>query len=219
MPEDAGTLADDPYGGRPPTSHERMTGLPWDASYRYGPAPWDIGKPQPAIARLASLGGFAGPVLDAGCGTGEHSLLAASLGLRVLGVDVAETALAMARNKAADRGIAAEFALADALHLERLGRKFATVLDCGLFHTFNADERPEYAASVASATEQGGNLYVLCFSDKGAGLGPHPVREQELRAAFNPGAGWSVADLSPDRIHTRFHQDGAPAWFAAMKRL
>jgi len=39
---------------------------------------------------LASEGGFAGTVLDAGCGTGENALHVASLGLPVLGVDVAE---------------------------------------------------------------------------------------------------------------------------------
>ncbi len=50
----------------------------------------------------------------------------------MLGVDVAETALAIARQKAADRGIDAEFAAADALRLDRLGRSFDTVLDCGL---------------------------------------------------------------------------------------
>lgn len=63
---------------RQPTSHERQCGRPWDASYQGGPAPWDIGEPQPAFARLASAGGFAGSVLDAGCGSGEHALLAAS---------------------------------------------------------------------------------------------------------------------------------------------
>src|ERR1700704_3654102 len=118
--ERSGTLADDPFGGRPPTSHERMTGLPWDASYHHGPAPWDIGQPQPAIVRLASAGGFAGTVLDAGCGTGEHALHVAALGLSVLGVDVAETALAIARQKADDPGIAAAFAAAGAFQLERL---------------------------------------------------------------------------------------------------
>ena len=56
-----------------------MTGLPWDASYCDGPAPWDIGRPQPAIVRLASAGAFAGAVLDAGCGTGENALHLASL--------------------------------------------------------------------------------------------------------------------------------------------
>ena len=38
---------------RPPTSHERMSGRPWDASYYDGPAPWDVGRPQPTVARLA----------------------------------------------------------------------------------------------------------------------------------------------------------------------
>jgi 2-polyprenyl-3-methyl-5-hydroxy-6-metoxy-1,4-benzoquinol methylase len=94
------SLVDDPFRGRRPTSHERMTGRPWDASYSDGPAPWDIGQPQPAIVRLASKGVFAGSVLDAGCGLGENTLHFASRGLSVLGVDVAETALAIARNKA-----------------------------------------------------------------------------------------------------------------------
>jgi SAM-dependent methyltransferase len=197
-----------------------MTGLPWDASYRDGPAPWDVGRRQPAIARLAAAGGFAGAVLDAGCGTGENALHLASLGLSVLGVDVAETALAIARAKADQRGIEVEFAAADALQLERLGRRFATVLDCGLFHTFDGDERPGYVASLASVTERDGTLYVLCFSDVGPDTGPHPVSQQELRAAFGPSSGLTVATIEPDRVQTRFHDDdGAPAWLATIKRL
>src|SRR6202158_380979 len=97
LSERSGTLADYPISGRHPTSHERLTGLPWDASYHDGPAPWDIGQPQVAIVRVASEGGFTGAVLDAGCGTGENTLHVASVGLSVLGVDVAETALTMNR--------------------------------------------------------------------------------------------------------------------------
>jgi SAM-dependent methyltransferase len=70
------------------------------------------------MVRLASDGGFAGAVLDAGCGTGENALYLASLGLSVLGVDVAETALAIARAKAGARGIEVEFAAADAFRLD-----------------------------------------------------------------------------------------------------
>src|SRR5690606_30416314 len=133
------TPTDDPFGGRHPTSHERMTGLPWDASYRNdNPSPWDIGYPQPAIVRMPSRGPFTGAVLDSGCGTGEISLHVAALGLSVLGVDAAETAPAIAQEKAKDRGIGAQFALADAFRLEALGRRFESVMDCGLFHTFDA---------------------------------------------------------------------------------
>ncbi|MGA3105409.1 MAG: class I SAM-dependent methyltransferase [Terriglobales bacterium] len=223
MTERSGSGADDLFSGRRPTSHERMTGLPWDASYHDGPAPWDIGRPQPAIVRLASEGRFAGAVLDAGCGTGENALHVAALiapaGLSVLGVDVAETALAIAREKAENRGIKIEFAAADAFQLERLGRRFKTVLDSGLFHTFDGDERPGYVASLASVTELDGTLYVLCFSDDGPDTGPHPVSQAELRAAFNPSRGWNVAAIEPDRIQTRYHDDGAPAWFATIKRI
>ena len=210
----------DPLGGRQPTSHERMAGQPWDASYHDGPAPWDIDMPQPAVVRLASEGGFAGAVLDAGCGTGENALHIASLGLSVLGFDVAETALAIAREKAADRGIGAEFVAGDALHVERLGAgPFDTVLDCGLFHTFDADERAAYVAGLKSVTRHDGTLYVLCFSDEGLETGPHPISEKELRAAFNAGSGWAVSTIEPDRIHTRYHDDGAPAWCATLKRI
>jgi len=220
MAERSGTAADDPFRGRRATSHERMTGRPWDASYRDGPAPWDFGGPQPAVVRVADAGGFSGAVLDAGCGSGENALHVASLGLPVLGVDVAETALALARERAAERGIEAEFATADAFQLERLGRHFETVLDCGLFHTFDDDERPAYVASLASVTEHDGTLYVLCFSDEGPDTGPHPVSQDDLTAAFNPEAGWNIVTIVPERVRTRFHDaNGAPAWLATVTRL
>jgi SAM-dependent methyltransferase len=219
MSEQTGVRADDSYGGRQPTSHERRAGQPWDASYLDGPAPWDIGEPQPAVLRLAGEGAFAGVVLDAGCGTGENALHVAALGLHVLGVDVAQTAVSIAREKAARRGIDAEFVVADALHLHRLGRAFETVLDCGLFHTFDRDERRDYVASLASVTDRGGHLFVLCFSDVGPETGPHPISQEELRAAFERDSGWSVTAVSPDRLPTRFDAQGAPAWLAKIERI
>jgi ubiquinone/menaquinone biosynthesis C-methylase UbiE len=159
-------------------------------------------------------------VLDAGCGTGENALHVASLGLHVLGVDVAATALSIAREKAARRGIDAEFVVADAFHLHRLGRVFETVLDCGLLHTFDSDERRDYVASLASVTGRGGHLYVLCFSDVGPdACGPHPMSQEELRAAFRRSGGWSVASVSPERLRTRFDAQGAPAWLAKIERI
>jgi SAM-dependent methyltransferase len=108
-----------------------MTGLPWDASYDDGSPPWDIGQPQPAIVRLASEGGFAGAVLDAGCGTGENALLVASLGLSVLGVDVAETALAIAERRPTTVG--------SRLSSLRLTRSIWSVWGAGLRRSWTAD--------------------------------------------------------------------------------
>jgi len=141
------------------------------------------------------------------------------LGLQVLGVDVAETALAIAREKAQVRGIDADFVVADALHLGRLGRVFETVLDCGLFHSFEGEERRAYAASLASVTERDATVYVLCFSDVGPGtLGPHPISQEELREAFNRSDGWHVTAIEPERIITRFDADSTPGWLATIKR-
>jgi SAM-dependent methyltransferase len=203
----------------PSTSHERTSGRPWDASYNDDrPAPWDIGRPQTAFVHVAEAGGFAGPVLDAGCGTGEHALLAAASGAAVLGVDLAETAIARARAKAVERGLDAEFAVADAFELGRLGRTFESVLDCGLFHTFDEPERARYVASLSSVTGTGATLYLLCFSDDAPAIGPHPVRQQELRAAFDHRSGWDVVSVEPSQIQTTFIESGVPAWFATIHR-
>ena len=208
----------DPFANREPTSHERMAGQPWDASYHDGPAPWDFGGPQPAFVRLASEGRFTGAVLDAGCGSGEIAVHVAKLGLSVLGVDVAETALTMAREKARSGGVDAEFATADAFQLDRLNRTFDTVLDSGLFHTFNAEERLRYAKSLGSVTNPGGTLYLLCFSDEGPETGPHPITQTDLHTAFHLDSGWTIQSIHPDRIQTRYHENGAPAWLATVKR-
>ena len=212
--------AGDGYGGRPPTSHERRSGQQWDDSYRERSAPWDIGRPQAAVARLVDEAAFIAPVLDAGCGTGENALVVAEAGLQVVGVDVAQTALSMARDKAAARGVGAEFVLADAFLLASLDRMFETVLDCGLFHTFDADERERYVESLASVTAAGGTLFLLCFSDAEPGdWGPHRITRQDLETAFSPARGWRISSLAADRIETTFDDVGAAAWLARIERL
>ena len=61
----------------------------FDAIYASeAPPAWDIGRPQAALDRLAKSGDLVGSVLDAGCGIGEHALLAASLGHNAVGVDL-----------------------------------------------------------------------------------------------------------------------------------
>ena len=129
---------------------------------------------------------------------GTVALHVASLGLPVLGVDVAETALAIAREKAKERGIEVEFAAADAFQLERLGRRFETVLDCGLFHTFDGEERPGYVASLASVTEHDGTLYVLCFSDDGPRYWPAPHPAGRAKSGVQPQR-WMECQLNPER--------------------
>ena len=55
--------------------------------------PWDIGRPQGEIIRLAEEGEIRGVVLDAGCGTGENALFLSDLGYKVTGIDAAGAAI------------------------------------------------------------------------------------------------------------------------------
>ena len=190
---------------------------PWDSAYRGAPPPWDIGRPQPIVEAIAVGGGFRGEVLDAGCGTGENALLLASLGLDVRGVDWSPLAIERARAKATERGLGATFEVADALDLAALGRAFDSVLDCGLFHTFEDAERASYVAGLAAIVRAGGVVHLLCFSDREPwGGGPRRVTQAEIRAAF--AGGWTVEAIEPARFATRLHDDGALAWHATIGR-
>jgi SAM-dependent methyltransferase len=132
-----------------------------------GKAPWDIGKPQAPFVAVADR--VVSPVLDAGCGTGENALFFAARGHQVTGVDFAEVAIQRARRKAAERGLSAQFLVGDALTLTPLADsqgRFATVLDCGLFHVFPDADRRRYIGSLARVIEPGGRLFLMCFSDR-----------------------------------------------------
>jgi SAM-dependent methyltransferase len=192
----------------------------WDASYAaQQPAPWDIGHPQPVFARLAARGLLSGRLLDAGCGTGEHTLLAAAAGADAMGVDVSARAIEQARRKAAERGLTARFEVADALDLGALQMTYGIILDCGLFHVFDDPDRARYVASLASALAPGGTLYLACFSDRQpCGFGPRRIRADELHAAFADG--WTVTSVVPDtlEINPGFGTRTVQAWLATIRR-
>jgi SAM-dependent methyltransferase len=195
---------------------------PWNDSYTAeSPAPWDIGRPQPAFVQLAQAGCLTGHVLDVGCGTGEHALLAASHGADALGVDVAPAAIEQARAKAAQRGLIAQFTVGDALDLGPLGlaETIDTVIDSGVFHVFSDDDRPRYVANLGSVLRPGGVTYLMCFSDRQPGdFGPRRVSQGELREAF--AAGWTIESISADRFEVNPIEGAtqAEAWLAVIRR-
>ena len=244
-----------------------MTTPSWDDAYAGSvPPAWDLGQPQPAFVRLAEQGLLTGTVLDAGCGTGEQTLLAASHGADALGVDVSPLALEIARGKAAARGIpaaaggqvgpaaaggqvgpaaaggqvgpaaaggqvgpaaaggqvgSARFEVADALKLGELGLGFVTIIDSGLFHVFDDENRVRYVTSLASVLRPGGRLYLMCFSDRQPGMfGPRRVSQDELRAAFADG--WTIVAIEAEAFALNRGAFGiatAQAWLATVSRV
>jgi SAM-dependent methyltransferase len=182
-----------------------------------GTPPWDIGRPQPVFLGLADSGAIRGRVLDAGCGTGEHVLMAAARGLDATGVDAAPTAIAAAQRKAADRGLTARFVVWDALKLAELEEQFDTVLDSGLFHVFDDEHRARYVEALGAVVRPGGSYLMCCFSDRQPGVwGPRRVHQDEIRAAF--GLGWEVESIDATQFDTNLDPPVAQAWLATITR-
>ena len=189
-----------------------MSAREWDSHYLGTPA-WDIGRPQPAIVRLAETGQVLGTVLDIGCGTGEHALYFAEHGFASTGIDGASTAISRARAKAKQRGLDVSFEVADALNLSMSERQFDTVIDSGLFHVFSDEERPLYRASLERVVRPGGTYFLMCFSEKQPGdRGPRRVTQDEIRAVFRDGS--RINYIEPAMFETNVGD--AHAWLASI---
>jgi cyclopropane fatty-acyl-phospholipid synthase-like methyltransferase len=190
----------------------------FEAHYAGKPgAGWEINRPQPAFAQLARGGEFRGRVLDLGCGSGDHALLAAGLGLETTGVDAAPTGIAIAERRAREGGLPVRFLVYDVLDLASLNEQFDTVLDCGLFHCFGDDDRPALVGNLRAVVPAGGRYFLMCFSDREPGSwGPRRVTRAEIEASFADG--WRIDTLERAAMAVAFEPGTASAWFAAMTR-
>jgi SAM-dependent methyltransferase len=182
-------------------------------------APWDVGRAQPDVDALLAAGELRGRVLDLGTGPGHNAVAIARAGAAVVAVDLVPAAVERARAAAAEAGVVLEFAVADALDLTTLGRRFDAVLDSGTFHVFSDADRVRYATSVASVLEPGGRLFLLCFSDEQPpGPGPRHVPRAEIQATFAAPA-FEVERITRTRFLTRGPDGGAVAWLAKVRRV
>ena len=168
----------------------------FQAAYLEGSPPWDIGAPQSVFVRLFQAGDITGPMVDAGCGTGENALYLASQGLDVTGLDLAPLAIERACSKAAERGVNARFEVADVLDLSAFAGAFDSGIDSGCFHTFDDESRARYVLSLHATLRPGARMFIMTFSDRQPGTwGPRRVTQAELRDAFSDG--WRVDGIEP----------------------
>jgi SAM-dependent methyltransferase len=186
-------------------------------------APWDIGRPNKVLMEVADR--IADSVLDAGCGTRENALFFAGRGCQVTGIDFIEEAINRARRKAAERGLLVTFLVKDALTLKDWSERFDNVIDSGLFHVFNDEDRRRYVEGLATVLKPGGRLFLGCFSDEEPGeRGPRRASKKELHDAF--AEGWVIESIEPTRAEVRpdfkdlqFSEGGPKAWFVVVQRV
>jgi cyclopropane fatty-acyl-phospholipid synthase-like methyltransferase len=180
-----------------------------------GLPPWEIDGPQSEIVHLAEHGEISSAVLDIGCGTGENALYLADIGFEVVGIDIIPTAIEKALRKAEERSLAATFKVGDALGLQKLGKRFNTIIDSGFFHVLPDKKRPVFVESLASVLNSGGTYFMMCFSEHEPGAwGPRRVTQTEIRESFS--RGWQINYIREAKFDTNLDSRRCNAWLCSI---
>jgi len=174
----------------------------WEARYVAGDTPWNRGA-APPLAEFLRDHHVSGKVLVPGCGTGHDVRLLAAHGAQVTGLDLSETALAMARSQPAVAGEDYELGDLFALPEEWAGR-FDWVLEHTCFCAIPPARRADYVAAVSRVLKPGGALLAVFFLDPGVDEGPpHGATKEEIAGLFDPlfvlEREWQPRETFPER--------------------
>lgn len=196
--------------GPTPASVGRM--VDWENRYRSGDTPWDKGAAHPALAHVLPLAVPVSRILVPGCGLGyDLEELAGQPGVtQVVGVDVADSAVAAARARLANRqDVQIEKADLFALSAEHRSA-YDLVWEHTCFCAIDPSRRNDYVRAVADALKPGGHLLAVFFltpwdtPEENATLGPPfgcPPEELDRRFAprFETVRIWEVPATYPGR--------------------
>ncbi len=154
----------------------------WDARYQSGDIPWDTGIVPPELVSLVAGDELnLGWALDIGCGSGLCSRYLAGHGFRVVGLDLALSALIRAATAAREATLPAFFCEADVSDLGLLNLRANFALDLGCFHAIASERRPAYVTSLAARLAPGALYLLYAFTvsptdeETPRGIGPADV--------------------------------------------
>ena len=134
---------------------------------------WDLGEYERTAERLApaadvaaeALAASAGHrIVDVGCGTGNAALAAARMGASVVGVDVSERLLGVARDRARAEDLQAEFLAGDAAALPMQDATFDGAVS--VFGVIFADAGTA-AGELVRVVRPGGRIVVTTWTTEG----------------------------------------------------
>ncbi len=163
----------------------------WEKRYEQKELPWDSGHPASCLMQLlAPWPQFNGSVLEVGCGTGTNAVWMAEQGLQVTGIDIASGAVALARQRAEEKGVQCSFIEEDFLNSSLVeAGAFSFLFDRGCFHSMDEGHRVPFVQRAAQCLKPGGLWFSLMGNtDQSSppGEGPPRLSAAEICTAVEP---------------------------------
>lgn len=161
----------------------------WDGLYRNGDVrslPWYTPDLDPDFEATLTKHGLEGvKILDLGTGPATQAMSLAKRGFDVIGTDISPSAIRKAKAAAKDARLGIEFRVDNIVQSNLDSSLVDVIVDRGVFHTLDPEDRPAYVEAVRRVLRPGGWLFLKCFSDKEPGTyGPHRISAKELRSHF-----------------------------------
>lgn len=190
----------------------------WAADYASETAPWDTGRVSCQLRDYIKSVSFPANTraLDLGCGSGTNASFLARNQFRVTGVDLTVEAMDLAKQRAAEAGVAVDWIQANALTLT-LPDPFDFVFDRGCFHIFTPEQRLIYRRRILDLTHPGSQILMLCGNANEVRKdGPPVVTELEIRNIFS--SPFFIDSITPFRLDTKSEGSGPLAYACRISR-
>jgi len=159
----------------------------WDAAYRgQRAAPWDSGRPNTTLVEAVENGTLKPcRTVVLGAGSGTNAIYLAERGFTVTAIDVAPTAVAIARRKAAEANVNVRWLLADVLEPPLL-EPFEFLFDSGCYHGVRRANPSGYVKTVDALAKSGALMLIHAGNaNEPRHYGPPRVEEADLVGDFS----------------------------------
>jgi len=161
---------------------ELMRRLWFSLLYLRRPA-WDSGVTPPELLSFLE-DRQPGRAIDLGCGTGTNVITLSSYGWQATGVDFVPAAINLARQKARQAGVVADFRVGDAVHLDFIPGTFDLVVDIGCFHGLSERDRLTYIRQLDQMLAPQGIWFLYGFLSEHHTPGIFASDLDKIRALF-----------------------------------
>ncbi len=159
----------------------------WEQRYQTNDMPWEKGAPSPGLVDFLAAHPELprGTVCVPGCGTGHDVRAWAAAGFDAVGLDIAPSAIQLAREKTKAAGLAARFELVDFLQAEPPSR-FDWLFEHTLFCAIDPVERDDYGRAVLRWLKPAGQYLAVNYLIPDPEGPPFGTTRDEQWARFSP---------------------------------